>query len=570
MSTVDARHTPSADEGMAADIPSLPDLLSIPSATLAKPEFAAYLALLTDLPLSELESEPTTLSSSSAQLTNALTTLCHTSYPTFLSLHSTTSTLSSSLSSLSSSLDSLLSALPALETSARSFAQETREIQKDRRKASLVLEQHDKLYDVLSLPALLDSCVRSHSYNDALLLSQHANALVARFPTNPLVQSVQADCAARVHAMLAQLLGTLREPAKLPALFRAVSFLRKMAVLPEPELALAFLTGRAAHLDGALRATELERRGADADKETQARFLKKYADVWREGVYDVVTQFATIFLERGAAENPPESLLVLLRVFTTQYVDDLLALLRETLPHIPDPSLLNSLLTQLTYCANSFARVGMDFKPLLAPVFVDAVRAAVTKELDDAAQGWAVKLSVAKDKAKSTAVKRPAQVVIAASALASPPHPTPAQLESLKAGVAHSPPQILVSYPPLALYTNSVLTALNGLRLLAPVELYADLLRALQTSLVTSASALLRYVKEKPWTSGSKSSSAEQDEEDQRALRGLGAVFFQVFVPFVLRAFSEGVYGRVLADVESQELVEVREQWEELVGSFES
>lgn len=575
---------------MTMEFPPLSELLAgsssgiIQQSTFTKSEFASYLAHLTDLPLSELESEPTTLSSSSAQLTNALTTLCHTSYPTFLSLHTTTSTLSSSLSSFSSSLDSLLSALPALETSARSFAQETREIQRERRKASLVLEQHDKLYDVLSLPMLLDSCVRNHNYNEALLLSNHATSLGQRFPKNPLIQSVKRECDSRVQAMLAQLLNMLREQAKLPALFRAVNFLRKMEVLDEQELALAFLTGRVAYLDSALKAVDIERKGIegdrDKDKEAYARFLKKYVDVWREGVYDVVTQYTTIFLERAPSTSgsPPAHLHMLLRMFTTQYLQTMLALLRETLPLIPDPSLLTSLLTQLTYCANSFARVGLDFKPLLAPIFTDAVLSGVSQELEAASNAWSIRLHPAptsKDKDKSspsgTSPKRPSQLLVTTAVAASPPHPSATQLDTLRSGPAHIPPQILVSYPILALYTNAILSALNGLRLLAPVDLYRDLLRALESSLAKSAEALIWYAREKPWLNGGKSSlTAVQTEEDDKVLRAAGVVYFDVFMPFVLRAFVEGVYGRNWKGVAGrQELEDARKDWNEIVGSKE-
>jgi conserved oligomeric Golgi complex subunit 8 len=578
----------SMHDDVAVELPSLPELLassskSISPSAFTKPEFSAYLSHLSDLPLSELESEPTTLSSSSAQLTNALTTLCHTSYPTFLSLHTTTSILSSSLSSLSSSLDSLLSALPALESSARSFAQETREIQKDRRKASLVLEQHDKLYDILSLPMLLDSCVRNHNYNEALLLSNHATTLAQRFPSNLLIQSVKGECDARVQAMLAQLLGMLHEQAKLPALFRAVNFLRKMEVLDEQELALAFLTGRGVYLENALKAVDIERKGVEGnkekDREVYARFLKKYFDVWREGVYDVVTQYTTIFLEHAPSTSgsPPPQLDMLLRMFTTQYLQNLLALLRETLPLVSDPALLTSLLTQLTYCANSFARVGMDFKPLLAPLFVDAVRKAVSEELEDASTTWTAKLvpPPAASKARSlasAASKRPTQLLVAPAVAASPPVPTSAQLESLRTGPPHVPPQILVSYPLLALYMNAILSALNGLRLLAPVELYPDLLAALQGNLVKSASLLVQYARARPWLSGSKpAATPAPSEEDKKALRAVGLVYFDVFVPFVLRALSEGVYGRPLEGTgDRKELDELRKTWDDIVSLEES
>lgn len=578
-------HGPFTDDEAGTELPPLTQILlsvsenAVSQSTFTKPEFSSYLTHLTDLPLAELEAEPTTLSSSSAQLTNAITTLCHTSYPTFLSLHTTTSTLSSSLSSFSSSLDSLLSALPALESSARSFAQETREIQKERRKASLVLEQHDKLYDVLSLPMLLDSCVRNHNYNDALLLSNHAATLAQRFPSNPLIQSVKGECDARVQAMLAQLLSMLHEQAKLPALFRAVNFLRKMEVLEEQELALAFLTGRGAYLDGALKAVDIERKGVEGDrnkdKEIYARFLKKYVDVWREGVYDVVTQYTTIFLERAPSTSgsPPAQLHMLLRMFTTQYLQAILNLLRETLPLIPDPSLLTSLLTQLTYCANSFARVGLDFKPLLAPIFVDAVRQGVSQELQEASAAWSAKLSSSfpgKERAGSLA-KRPSQLLVSAAAAPLPPVPSAAQIDALRSGPPHVPPHVLASYPVLAVYTNAILSALNGLRLLAPVELYRDLARILEASLVDSASTLLQYARDRPWISGGKGALTEtQVAEDNAVLQAVGTVFFDVFVPFVLRALSEGVYGRARkADSVPEALEEAKRNWDEVVGKRE-
>ncbi|KZT72851.1 Dor1-domain-containing protein [Daedalea quercina L-15889] len=561
------------------EIPTLPELLAssgtLPASVLSSSDTAAYLSLLQTLPLSELSSQPTELSSSSAQLTNALTTLCYTSYPTFLSIHSSTSALTSSLSAFSSSLDALISSLPSLETSAQSFAEDTRSIQKDRRKAALVLEHHDKLHDVLSIPTLLDSCVRNHTYNEALLLSQHAASLAARFPDNALVQSVKAECDARVQAMLGQLLRMLSEQAKLPALFRAVGFLRKMEVLDEPELALAFLTGRGVYLDGLLKTVEIEKKGVEGDrereKEAYARYLKRYVDLWREGVYDVVTQYTTIFLERAPSTSgtAPTQLHMLLTTFTGLRLRRLLTLLRETLPHIPDPSLLTSLLTQLTYCANSFARVGMDFKGLLAPIFVDAVRMGVQNELEEAADGWcdALKPSPNLSSYRSRAIPtRPSRFLIASSAASLPPVPTDTQLRALSSGPPNVPPPILVSYPPLAIYTNAILTALNGLRLLAPVELLDDLVRALDASLARGLVTLLSLARDRPWTSEPKYMPVEDEEQKERQiLKAAGVIYVKVFVPFIRRALAEGVYGVKMGEVDvppGKDLSAALDDWE--------
>ncbi|KAJ8474247.1 hypothetical protein ONZ51_g7354 [Trametes cubensis] len=537
-----------SDASQDAELPTLPELLAASAqdtfdpSSLTSPEASAYLSRLTSLSLQELEEEPTELSSSSAQLTNALTTLCYTSYPTFLSLHATTSTLSSSLDSLFSSLSSLLSALPNLESSARTFAQDSRALLASRRKAALVLEHHDKLHDVLSLPLLLETSVRNHNYSDALLLAQHASTLASRFPSNPLVQSVKADCDARVHSMLAQLLRVLHEQAKLPALFRAVGFLRKMNVLSEQELALAFLSGRNAYLDGTLRTVEAEKKGLDSEgsvereREIYARYLKRYVDAWREGVHDVVTQYTTIFLDRpqGTEPAPPGA---------SRAANDI--------HHAAHPSLLSSLLTQLTYCATSFARVGLDFRAALGPLFVSAVRKGVTREFEEATSAWSKTLesedtSKSRSRSGPSARKKPSQLFLTPGTTSAPPIPTVAQLAALASAAPNVPPPILASYSPLAIYTNALLSALNGLRLLAPASLMDDLRIALDNALARGTDALLAYMRSLPeeWSNGPTTTAAqEESKREDEVVRAVGAVYAKVFVPFLRRALVEGVYG---------------------------
>jgi conserved oligomeric Golgi complex subunit 8 len=96
---------------------------------------------------------------------------------------------------------------------------------------------------------------------------------------------------------LRQLLATLRSPGKHLTLFRAISFLRRMRVFPERELALAFLTGRLEALNVALASAEGEKRGLDAP-DAGSWYMKNYIDTWREGVHDLLPQYAALFLER--------------------------------------------------------------------------------------------------------------------------------------------------------------------------------------------------------------------------------------------------------------------------------
>lgn len=505
-------------EASIASVASLAEILSStadPAASkvsFSSPPATAYLSHLTTLPLDTLLSEPTTLSSTSAQLTNALTTLCNTNYRTFLSLHRTNTTLSTTLASVTASLSSLLSSsLPELEASTRAFSGTSKAVQDERRTAAAVREQHDKLRDLLEIPTLADACVRGGHFAEALALAAHTRAL----PNVPIVADVQAEVDAALRGMLAQLLAALREQAKLPALFKAASFLRRMGVLAEDELALAFLASRAAYLDASFAAVEAARTG---EREAHARFLKRYVDAWREGVHDLVTQYTAIFLER--TPPPPPVVRALLTTLAAGLVERLLDTLRSNVRYLRgDPAALASLLTQLTYCAASFARVGMDFGAHLAPIFYNEVRAGVTEAFSEASASFV-------DAIKNTGTKSPSEVLITPSAGSNPP--VPPRDYSVESSPPHVAPHILTSYPPLALYTNALLTALNGLRLLAPQDLLGDAVEALDASLVASAEALLQI----------------NGEGEEKGLVGAARqVFGTVFVPFVRRALVEGVYG---------------------------
>ena len=136
------------------------------------------------------------------------------------------------------------------------------------------------------------------------------------------------------------LIATLYEPnRKLPALWKVVKFLRRMdafsphstvtlrlpilvfkasglseingsddleadEVSGEEQIALPFLIRRESCLKSVLESS-----GSNINRLTKdgkldlARYLKKDIAIWREGVYDVITQYSIIFLKRASSSN---------------------------------------------------------------------------------------------------------------------------------------------------------------------------------------------------------------------------------------------------------------------------
>jgi hypothetical protein len=158
-------------------------------------------------------------------------------------------------------------------------------------------------------------------------------------------------------------------------------------------------------------------------------------------------------------------------------------------------------------------------------MFCDAVNEVVAQEIRDASAKWSDALHVARR-------KQGLEKWFINPRLAGSP-PTAGTYSS--DAPAHVPPPILASYPPIAEYTNALLTTLNGLRLLAPVKIMGDLLAVLDEVLAESAKLFL--------ANASESESGTDDGAREAVTRAAGAVFVRVFVPFVRRALVEGVYG---------------------------
>ena len=521
-----------------------------------------YLSYLTSLHLTDLKSEPAKLNSSSAQLTNVLTTLCHTSYPTFLSVHQSVNTLSTSLDAFSSSLDALIDVLPVVEQKAKGFLEEVKDVQAERKKMKVVVENLGRVEEIVGVGSVVEGCVRSGWYGEAVEVEMRIANLARKSDPDGrgVVWDVKAEVDQRIRSMVGDLLSGLRESGtnKLPVLFKTVGFLRKMGVLDEEEIAQAFLSCRLGCLKRSLEDLDVERRTSGAltsvtpsfqSSLSGERYLKRYVDVWREGVYDLVSQFTTIFLERPASSpETTEFLHSLLTTYTTHLLSVLLGTLETTLPTVQDPSALNSLLTQLTYCATSFSRIGLDFRWIVGGLFEDAVRKSVVKGFHDARDRFIYSVSSASPAALSISTS----TTSTGSPSASEPNLDAAQLDTTNP--PHVPPYILTSHKPTAIYANDLLTTLNGLRLLAPKNLYRDLLTELDKSLDESGTTFIDVITTTPLTISSSvaittsppSSSAAKEEAEEKGKKlrvYLGSLFVNVFVPFVRRALVEGVYG---------------------------
>lgn len=440
------------------DPPSLVDLLqTTANERHLTPDFSSpYLDNLVALPLHTLLKEPFRIASEATTVESELTNLCFREYSTFISVHRSSAAVRSAFDDFEGSLSRLLDSVPALEEKCRRFGKGTEGIQGVRGRAALVQEHQDKLLDLLELPQLLETCVRNGYYQEAMELATHAEVLKERYPL-ALVEDVGKEVEGVIQLMLAQLLALLREPVKLPTLIKAVTYLRRLGSMDEEELGLAFLASRLYNFRAQL--VQIER-----DRAEPVRYLRKYIDLFREHVYDIISQYTAIFADTTQLTS-----------FASLCVADLVQSVQGYVPKVADPASMSSILVQLGYCALSFARVGLEFSALIGTSFVEAVRTSYSQAVSTAATTLGTTL---RNAAKSAA--SPVDVLVF------PEH---------RAAVLGDTSDV-THFPPLAVFANAHLSALNSLRLLAPAYLFPEIVSIQTASLVLSTATVLQYLQQ--------------------------------------------------------------------------
>lgn len=450
---------------------------------MASPAASSYLDELLALPLKSILAEASAISAEAASVESELTNLCFREYPTFISVHKCSSAVTSAFDDFSESLGNLLDAVPALEDECRTFVKSTSGVQNTRAKAALVQEHQDKLFDLLEIPQLMDTCVRNGYYQEALELGAHAEQLVARYPGIELVQDVAKEVEGVFQLMLVQLLALLREPIKLPALVKTVSYLRRLKSIDETELGLVFLMSRLSNFRTHLA-------GLDRDRPDPVRYVRKYVDLFREHIFDIISQFSAIFLESTSANSGIAA--SQLASFVGQCVHELVDLVAKQVPKMSnDSASLSSILVQLGYCSLAFARVGLDFSALITEPFADAVKDAFSQTIDSATSSLSATLTQG-----AKAAVHPSQTLMAHEYL-QPLLASESPLGFVKwDGTFEHLPADLARFPPLAILVNGHLSALNSLRLLAPLSLHPLLAATQAASLRISTVAITQYVQQ--------------------------------------------------------------------------
>ncbi|EDV58893.1 conserved oligomeric Golgi complex subunit 8 [Drosophila erecta] len=448
----------------------------VPDNLRGNPELDNYLAKLGTCKVEQLKKEQTRLAEEARTILEQTQDLAISNYRTFITTAENSRSIFSEFLRSEQQLDTLVSKLPDLSVQCERFLQDSADLNEQRRLNSITLQKNAQLLEVLELPQLMERCIREGRYEEALELAAYATRLGQHQGHIPVVTSIVRSVEALWHTMLVQLVAQLRTDLQLPKCLQIVGYLRRMQAFGDNELRLKFLQARDAWLTSCLEAIP----AGDAQQH-----LSKTIEITRINLFNIITQYRAIFPEEEATAKTQSSLRPLqgvscngdrlFQAWLHNKIDDFLQTLERDLQQ--GVGSVETVLGQCMYFGLSFSRVGADFRALMAPIFVGVIRRRFESSVEQVDEQFERELE------KFTLINKVALHSHARKQV------DPEQ-------ESYAPPETLLDFYPLAALCNGYLTALNELRLCAPLALATDVTRCLQHSLQQAAQRVLAFYRQ--------------------------------------------------------------------------
>jgi len=368
------------------------------------------------------------------------------------------------------------------------------------------LMQHSSLLELLELPSLMDACVRSSLYEDALSIAGFANTLERRHlmesvsekeeQKQTVVVGVVSEIRRREADLRRMLIHRLRGDVTMPQCLEVVTALRRLNGVElerrnnksgeqhdlegvhaamEMRLQVDFLEARDAWLEGGITkigsaqaaavAAASDKGGASSSRTSaQAEQILDGIERYRTRCFEIVTQFLAIF--RGSfapstsSSNNQDHSYSLLSMWTARRVQTFLTSLNTNLiSHVHDTATLRDALDASSFFASSMGRVGADFQSQLAPIFEPLLTKMIVGYWSDGLNGMSETLKACRD----AGIAGPLFGTETSSSKDNSDGINVDDVDVQSSRTPH-PPRSLLALPPLARFLNSYLTGLNELR----------------------------------------------------------------------------------------------------------
>ncbi|KAH7730617.1 Conserved oligomeric Golgi complex component 8 [Aphelenchoides avenae] len=305
-----------------------------------------------NLGLSELYAQKSGLASRVQHLQNEISDLAFNNYRTYADAGRTAENCKQMFTEMSHFMTQAKHDLPALLRRLESFHDATSELQTEYNRLEELSSRTSPIWEILSLPKMMEKCVRAGQYEAAYALTNFALTLKqSKLVQNPLIK---------------------------------VNNIRKIPYISNTQLRVSILQYRDLYLEKNVNAAMSE-----------PEFVLRVIDVYRDCMYDTMVLYLAVFPDSDpqrrytTSEDPRwerwtgSSQNYLLQSWAHRNVERLFDLIRTS--DSRSAMSIESMIGKLMSFAASFGRMGMDFRSLVVDEFSKIVIDAATKRIKAAA-----------------------------------------------------------------------------------------------------------------------------------------------------------------------------------------
>ena len=399
------------------------------------------------------------------------------------------------LTSMSKSLEGFSGLVSGVTDEAKVFLDVAPKFLEDHKQFRSTLEQYGQVLELLEIPQLMDACVKRQAYEDAIRLASFVQKLAHRHKVlyaakegdsgGPdgrkkgkgieLVSSIDKDVEKIVRVLYRQLVQAMSGSMTLPVCVRTVGHLRRVLRLKDTYMQRSMGDAgptRSTADNGALSRLFLKCRSkfvrselAKLKQDGPADYVVQCIDKERVLLSDVMVQYNAIFFHEEDEEDEEKAwneVIEPMREWVLKHVKKTMDLLKKYLPLIEDGASLANAMDQAMYMGQSMAKFGADFRLLMVPLCEGSVYTLVDNGWRHALDSFRKNIryvewleidvkGIMKEARKSGFKKE--KVV--------------QDLDATPPGV----PNILINFPTIGLFVNTVINALNELRHIALLSL---------------------------------------------------------------------------------------------------
>ena len=413
-----------------------------------------------------------------------LQTLCQGNAATFVSVERRTLKMKDHLESLVNNIQTLNQQVDSAKTvlgddNGLEYLSERHRV---RRRTLL---QHNSLLELLELPNLMDACVRSNMYEEALQIANFANTLSRRHSTSDtVVQDVIQQVRNRQNDLRVHLLNKLRGSVTMPECLEVVTAVRRLNSIDLETKSTANLETAHETLEYHLCVEFLEARDAwlNTKRRSHDEPLLDTIERYRTRVFEIATQFHSIFRAQATSDDATRTLLIL---WTSKRVSEFLKVLESSL--VQDTTAIRDALEASSFFASSMGRLGADFTGQLPRIFEPILIQTIVSYWQEGSEQLKETLKICREAGVASPLRSDTEL-----------EGTDNQGEPEPLEGPQKPPKALLEFPPLARFVNSILQGLNELRrcLLPTVfpklrHSLEDILKDVESDLLSNERAVL-------------------------------------------------------------------------------